>query len=712
MKRVLLWILALVVLAGAGAAFLVTRIDADFIVRRIADATQGATGAPLQLDAPPRISLLPPGIRFGGARWSGSLDGTDVSVSLQGGMAQLELAPLFSGNLVLSELQLDRPEAVIRLHAPSPAAGTDTAGKRREPQADQRAETRKAPDDALPLELRRLTVTQGALRLNDGRQETRVSGFNLSLGNLRRREEVEIQGDLVLEILKLRGTPPAGKAAPATAGGRESADATPLLAGNLAFKAALRYYAPNLTFRQTSLAFTPLKGALPRELAPLQLACEGALDLGSLTLRLAQARLSTPQARLTLNGQGTLAPVAFAGEAQLGGSPRRLAALAGAALPEGDADTLDIRCRAEYSGTTLRLADLSGQAAGVRLGGDLALGLPDGENAVPSVRGALNLGTIALDALLPGKGTAPSARQSASAPAAQRQAPRGGAPAAAPAQNAAGLPAVDLRLAIAGLRHGAFGLKDIATLVTGKAGRYALKDFSARLAGGGQLRGTFTADMAARAYTLAADGAGVDIGALCAAAGKAGVAGGSAAFTVRLRTAGADSRAMLAALEGEGVLEARDLTTPALREAAQTLRKLPVGNLAVPERIATARAPFTARKGEIAARPVTVTADGLSARGDLRANLPREFLEGTATVTTMGLNIPLTFKGPFSDVSVGVDPKFALELGRRLGTAPGALGRGARDLGTAGAAGAGKAGGAVREGLGNAGGLVRGLFGR
>lgn len=695
MKRVLLWILALVVLAGVGAAFLVTRIDADFIVRRIADATRGATGAPLQLDTPPRISLLPPGIRFGGARWSGSLDGADVSVSLQGGMAELELAPLFSGNLVLSELRFDHPEAKIRLHAPA-AAGAGAAAPRPVPRAGNGAAPRKAPDDALPLELQRLTVTQGALSLNDGRRETRVSGFNLSLGNLRRREEVEVQGDLVLEILEPGATPAAGKAA------------APLLAGNLAFKAALRYYAPNLTFRQTSLAFTPLRGALPRELAPLQLACEGALDLGSLNLRLAQARLSTPQARLTLSGQGALDPVAFAGEAQLSGSPRKLAALAGMSLPEGDADSLDIRCRAEYSGDTLRLANLSGQAAGVRLGGDLALDLPDGKNAAPSVRGALSLGTLVLDAWLPAGDATPTPRQSAAAPAAGRQAPR----TAAPAKNADGLPALDLRLAIAGLRHGAFGLKDISALVTGKAGRYTLKDFSAQLAGGGRLRGACTADLPARAYTLTADGNGVDIGALCAAAGKAGVAGGSAAFTVRLRTAGADSRAMLAALDGDGVLEARNLTSPALREAAQTLRKLPVGNLAVPERIDTARAPFTARRGEITARPVTVTASGLSARGDLRASLPREFLEGSATVTTMGLNIPLTFKGPFSDVRVGVDPKFALELGRKLGTAPGALGRGVRDLGTAGAAGAGKAGGSVRDGLGNAGGLVRGLFGR
>lgn len=687
MKRILLWMLAVVVLAGAGAAFLVTRIDADFIVRRIAEATQSVTGAPLHLDAPPHISLLPPGIRFGAARWSGSLDGCAVSVSLQGGMARLELGPLFSGTLVLNELQLDRPEVDIRLTAAAPAAG-DTATTETPPAesiSGAAPTSRKAPDDALPLTLARLTVTQGALRLEDGERETRIAAFNLSLKNLRRREEASLQGDLVLELRETRTVPPTG--------GQGGSGTEPLLAGNLAFKGSLRYYAPNLTFRQVSLAFTPLKGAIPRALAPLQLTCDGALDLGSLGFRLAQARLSTPQARLTLQGRGTLTPVAFAGDVQLTGSPHQMVDLAGATRPEGVPDSLDIHCRTEYAGNTLRLAGLAGEVAGVSVGGDMTLGLPAPPEQALAIRGALRLGTLALDTWFPA-----GARAQSSPSAAGKTPARQGAGATTDSRKTTtGLPTIDLRLSIAGLRHGMFGLQDLSTHITGKAGRYSLNSLTTRLTSGGALQGDLTADMGARVYSVAASGSGVDIGTLCAAAGKAGLAGGSAAFTVRLKSSGVDSRALLASLDGEGMLEVRSLTSPALREASQTLSKLPVANIGIPERIDTARVPFTARKGEISAQPVTIAATGLSARGVTHVSLPRETLEGSATVSTLGLNIPLIFKGPFSDISVSVDPKFALELGRKLGSLPGV---------------SGTAGKTAKEEIGAAGNLVRGLLGR
>lgn len=697
MKRVLLCVLAVVVLAGAGAAFFVTRMDADFIVRRIAEATQNATGAPLQLEAAPHLSLLPPGVRFGQARWSGSLDGCAVTVSLAGGMARLELTPLFSGNIVLSEIRLDRPEADIRL-VPAGETSADTrapAGEASPSNKTRGAGARTAPDDTVPFELARLTVTQGALRLEDAGRVTRVTGFNLALENLRRREEVTLQGDMVLEV---------GETPASTAAGARVTAAAPLLAGNLAFKGALRYYAPNLTFRQTSLAFTPLGGVIPRELAPLQLTLEGALDLGTLGLRLAQARLATPQARLTLQGQGSLDPPAFTGDTRLAASSRKLAALGGLTLPDGAADSIALVWRTEVAGTGLRLAGISGEAAGVSLDGDLSVDLPTAASA-PALRGSLRLGTVALDTLLPTESaeTRAPARAPAGGKIAAGARPRQATTAADGQRATAGLPTLDLRLAMAALRQGAFSLHDIAGHITGRAGRYSLGGLAARLAGGGALKGDLSADLGAHAYSVSASGSGVDIGALCAAAGKAGVAAGTAAFTVRLKAAGADSRALLASLDGEGVLEGRNLTTPALRNAAQTLGMLRLAAISVPERVDTARAPFAARGGEITARPITVTASGLSARGEARVSLTREYVDGTATVTTAGLNIPLTFKGPLSDVSVSVDPKFALELGRKLGNLPGVSGV---------TGGAGNAGTSVRDGLGKAGGLVRGLLGR
>ena len=833
MKRALLCILAVLVLAVAGGALYVTRMDAGFIARRIAEATEKATGAPLELGESPHVSLLPPGIRFGTASWKGEIDGNAVAVSAQGGMARLELEPLFSGRIIISELALDRPEADIRLAAK--AAGDGGAPTR--PGTEKTPERRKAPDDTLPFELARLTVSQGALHLEDGSRDIRISGFNLKLENLRRREEADIQGDLVLLLREQVAAP----------GGARTADpAPPLLEGNLAFKGALRYYAPNLTFRQVSLAFTPLQGIIPRDLAPLQLTCEGAIDLGALTLSLAGARLTVPQARLTLKGDGALAPPAFAGDitlngateklaalaglslpngapdtvdlssrldlsgadvglnallevsdggqgaprakmtlkgngtvsppafkgdvtltgpaqtlAALGGarlpqgladtlelrstldwtgakgtvdaelllggrgapqtrltfkgnanlepvsvagdvaltgSAHRLAALGGLALPKGAPDTLDVRSRVACTDRAIRLGGLDARAAGLSLTGDLTVGLPKAGDAPLSLGGKLRLGAVTLDPwLAAGKtDTAPATPTPQGTPPAQAPAAKGGN------SGADGLPALDLSLAIAEFRYGVYGLRDVAAQLKGQGGRYTLSGFSAALRSGGSLKGTATANLPANAYSVNASGAGIDLGALCAAAGKPGLASGSASFTARLNAAGAAAPALLASLDGDGKLDARNLSTQALREAGEKLRALPV-RITIPDRVSTLSAPFTVRRGELTAKPVTAQAQGLSLQAELSASLPREYLEGTATVAVAGLNVPLNFKGPLDAVRVSVDPKFALDVGKRV--LPQLLNRGVQ-------APAGQRSGAAQDGLGKAGQMLRGIFGR
>ena len=49
MKRVLLWILGIVIVLGVAGAVLLGRIDTQFVVKQIADATAKATGKPLIL---------------------------------------------------------------------------------------------------------------------------------------------------------------------------------------------------------------------------------------------------------------------------------------------------------------------------------------------------------------------------------------------------------------------------------------------------------------------------------------------------------------------------------------------------------------------------------------------------------------------------------------------------------------------------------------
>ena len=114
MKRVLLWILGIVIVLGVAGAILLGRIDTQFVGNQIADATAKATGKPLVFASAPSLSLLPPGVKFGQAGWGEIKDGQGLAVSVKSGMVELELAPLLSGNLVVREVRLDNPVLEVR----------------------------------------------------------------------------------------------------------------------------------------------------------------------------------------------------------------------------------------------------------------------------------------------------------------------------------------------------------------------------------------------------------------------------------------------------------------------------------------------------------------------------------------------------------------------------------------------------------------------
>lgn len=144
MKRVLLWILGIVIVLGVAGAILLGRIDTQFVVNQIADATAKATGKPLVFASAPSLSLLPPGVKFGQAGWGEIKDGQGLAVSVKSGMVELELAPLLSGNLVVREVRLDNP--VLEVREGKAVSGPRCAGgrSRRSPRFRRPAGSRRA----------------------------------------------------------------------------------------------------------------------------------------------------------------------------------------------------------------------------------------------------------------------------------------------------------------------------------------------------------------------------------------------------------------------------------------------------------------------------------------------------------------------------------------------------------------------------------------
>ena len=678
MKRVLLWILGIVIVLGVAGAILLGRIDTQFVVNQIADATAKATGKPLVFASAPSLSLLPPGVKFGQAGWGEIKDGQGLAVSVKSGMVELELAPLLSGNLVVREVRLDNP--VLEVREGKAVSGQDApAAAPAAPPVSGAQAGAVAPSDELPVELMRYVDARGV--------HLEIKDLNLSVENLRRREEAGMQCDFSFDLKE---------------------DQKAILAGNLALDAKLRYYAPHLTFRQISLTVTPLGGLLPKEAGPAQLVCEGALNLQTQSLRLATARLSTPQARLTLGGEATLTPQAFKGTVSLEGSPRKLAALTGQTLKPSDNDVLSFKSVLEYADDTLHLRQIVMQLDDIPVRGDLSLAL----GTPLAISGGIQTGMINLDKYLPlpqnGTSAAPS-RKAAEGKAQGGASSGSSAQSARSVQSAQNRPGVNLRAALAGVRQGKLSVTDIAFILKGEKGRYTVTSLSCALGSGGSIKGAAVADLPSKAYSLKATAAGVNVGGLLEALGKGRPVDGVAALDADLSMRGADTKAMLAGLNGRGVLEVRNMHLEAMSALPQNVPGLTGKKGAVPDRFDLVRVPFTARNGEMTAQPITVSSAGLNASGRALASLPREYLDATADIKTLGMTIPVVAKGPFGNISYGVDPKFALDMARKL---PGALLDGGKAAGGATRNGAEGAGGVMKKGLEGAGGLMRGLFGK
>lgn len=276
----------------------------------------------------------------------------------------------------------------------------------------------------------------------------------------------------------------------------------------------------------------------------------------------------------------------------------------------------------EYADDTLHLRQIVMQLDDIPVRGDLSLAL----GTPLAISGGIQTGMINLDKYLPlpqnGTSAAP-ARKAAEGKA------QGGASSGSSAQSTQSVqnrPGVNLRAALAGVRQGKLSVTDIAFILKGEKNRYTVTSLSCALGSGGSIKGSAVADLPSKAYSLKATAAGVNVGGLLEALGKGRPVDGVAALDADLSMRGADAKAMLAGLNGRGVLEVRNMHLEAMSALPQNVPGLTGKKGAVPDRFDLVRVPFTARNGEVTAQPITVSSAGLNASGRALANLPREYL--------------------------------------------------------------------------------------
>lgn len=118
----------------------------------------------------------------------------------------------------------------------------------------------------------------------------------------------------------------------------------------------------------------------------------------------------------------------------------------------------------------------------------------------------------------------------------------------------------------------------------------------------------------------------MELGPLLVALGKGRLADGQASLDADVTMKCADANDIRQTLGGRGQLEIRRLHVPAMAELSKSIPSLTGKAGPLPDRFDLARAPFTARDGEINASPITVTSATLNAAGKARISLPKQYL--------------------------------------------------------------------------------------
>ncbi len=736
MKRALVAVLALVVLLPLAAALAAVLggqalLNTGLVRGRLADAVARATGHPLRIDGPIRLSWsLTPEIE---ARDVALLNPPGFSrpafATAAGITARVALLPLASGQVRVRSIRLDRPD--VRLERDAAGRGNWMPPAATAPPAATPA-TPRHPTAA--VEIAKVTITGGQVEWR-GVAPVQIPSLDLSPaggpvhGTLLFGVPVALDGQtgpLSQTPFRFKLSAVGGGLALTAASEGDEVGVEVLMPDAAALSPVL---APVLNRPVPPVRDVRLSARLgPAGLASARLTA-GASDLGALWPGLSLTRLDlsspAPDQPVTLVAEGRLRDLAVSAAANAaspaaltGPDPaavqalvladggklsgqgtvtgwgargfdvsvsarapdlRRTGALAGVSLPGIGPASLDARLQTGPGGAGVL-------ARGLRLAapqGDLAGDLAFGSVPRPFVRGSLVSQRLDLDAL--GAALPPAA-----APAPPRPASPPPGPAAAPGPLLPDHPLpfaalrqvdADVRAAVADATLYGASYRAVETRVLLQDGKLRVDPAQARTPGG-LVQGTLAADAAAvpptAALTLRAPG--LDATPIAAAAGAPGAITGTLDLDVQLRGAGATTRAMAATVQGhagaalaQGTVENQALigaVGDALRAA-----NLPIeagGRSQVRCLALTA----DAEAGQLLVRSLVLDTTRLRLQGEGTVNLVDEtlnlHLRPTITIGGVGVGGPVRLTGPLRS------PSAALERGggapAQLGIDPGRLG--------------------------------------
>ena len=659
LKRILILLLALLILAGATAAYLVATFDPNDHKDRISAAVKEQTGRDLVIEGDIGLSIFPWLALTLGETWLSNAEGFSDEPFARIGEVELSVAlmPLLRRELQVERVHLEGLALNLERDARGRTNWDDLMAEADEPAPDDPG---RGPGDRAPglrdLDVGGVVIRDARVSWRDDQSGTalRVDPFNLELGRLRPGVETPLEMSLTLH----------------------QEDPVMTAALDLNARVTLDPAAQRYDLRRLVAAVDLSGEPLPADMSA-RIQADMGVDLASgvagierLTLEILGMELS---GQVRIRGLDTDTPRATGELRSNTFSARTLLEGLGQIPPETtDPDVLTrvaLELDFEADGDAASLTGLDVRLDDTRMQGSAQVSQYDR----PAIRAELDVDRIDLDRYLP-----PPSETPADAPAAERE----GWPDDVIELPVEMLRSLDLnaRLTVAEMVVSRLNLSGLSLTLTSRDGLVEIKPFTGQLYEG-SVEASMRLDVRDSIPRYAFEHAlqGVRAGPLLDDLTEGeGLLAGTTRLQARIDTRGNSIRAMVSGLNGAGEFRFTDGAVKGInvaqiiRDAEARFRGRPVERSEEPNQtdFSEMEGSFTIREGVVTSDDLRASSPLLRVRGQGNADLPRERLDyrvDTTLVATLegqggrplddlrGVNLPIRIQGPFDDLSFRLD---------------------------------------------------------
>lgn len=597
-------------------------VNSSWLGNFMAEKAFRLTGARLEFRENPKITLFPASLRIRDVAWQSPDTNPQLTFSARELRVSFDLLSIFQEQMRIREIFLNEPWLTIKEDAQK-SENSSAKGSH--------AKSKGHVSEKFSVQLDRLMLMQGGLLYKSPDHALWLNQLNLSAENIGPRLETDLKCDFQCGY-----------------GEKPVEEASSYLAGNMAVRTKVRYYAPSLTFRQTALTFTATRNDVAIDLSPVWLDGEGAYNFEDHSLRLTSSLLKTRIFQFMLKGEYISREKGFSGHASLD-FPQT--------PPETDTSP-DIKQKiyniilaspVSYDGKVVSFPDIAISSGDSKGSGKLAIELPR-KNAKMKISGTLAFGNLEL---LQGRERAKKVQK---APGTQNT-DKG--------EEKFSWPDMDLSMSAKTLKYARLAAENISVQLLGDAGVYDLKNLKFAWANG-TAEGSGKLHVADRLVRLKTSGKKINIGQALWETGLAGFSGGVADYEADLASSGFTLQSIRQSLTGNFNFKSRNVKIALLEEMAKFVSRFSSETALIPKGIDNFSVQATADMGKISLESINLSSEKLKAKAKGQIDLWNDSVSAELDLDIFGMQLPVDIDGTLSGLSWRIEPAWLKRFWQEL----------------------------------------------